>query len=156
MGRASYNDTIAYDSGWLSANSTARRTFVTPGCLSGSASGEVGLRTWTQGSNIAADSANSVIITSVSVRNCVCQFSTSLLWGTATRNLDWNLNGSLVNFPLSTSTSAPNPYTATSTRNVSQTSGTISYTLRASGTGWSTNNNPVSGTFYFVCEWRNQ
>ena len=157
MGRASYNDTIGYDSGWLSANSTARRTFVTPGCLSGTASGEVGLRTWTQGSNIAADSANSVIITSVSVRNCVCQFSTSLLWGTATRNLDWNLNGSLVNFPLSTSTSAPNPYTATSTRSVTQTSGTISYTLRASGTGWSTNNTGgVSGTFYFVCEWRNQ
>jgi hypothetical protein len=159
MGRASYNDTIAYDSGWLTANSTARRTFVTPGCLSGTASGEVGLRTWTQGSNIAADSANNVIITSVSVRNCVCQFQTQLLWPGTTnpRFVDWNLNGSLVNFPLSTSTSAPNPYTATATRSVTQTSGTISYTLRSSGTGWSTNNTSgISGTIYFVCEWRNQ
>lgn len=153
-GRGPYTDT--YDSGWLSANSTARRTFVTPGCLSGSASGEVGLRAWTQGSNIPADGANSVIITSVSVRNCVCQFTTSLLWGTATRQLRWNLNGSLINFPTSGSTSAPNPYTATATRNVSQTTGTITYTLAASGSGWSTNNNPVSGTFYFTCQWRNQ
>ena len=160
MGRGPYSDTVAYDSNWRTTNSAQRATYVTPGCLSGTASGEVGLRGWTQGSNITADSATNVIIQQVQVRNCVLNNNfSSLLWGTATRTIRWNLNGTAENFPNSGSTSAPNPFSGPSIRDIptsQQSSGTtVTYTLRSTGSGWSTNNAVLSGTFYFSCQWRN-
>jgi hypothetical protein len=118
-----------------------------PLCLTGSASGTIGLKNWAQGTY-------GITISTVFVRNASCNFSTSLLWGTATRTIRWNLNGTAVNFPLSSSTSAPNPYAGPTSRPVT-TTGTVTYTMVASGSGWSTNNSSgVSGTFWARAEWR--
>ena len=137
-GAAPYQNTIGYDSGWANQQ---------PLCLSGSASGTIGFKTFPQGTY-------GITISQVGVQNANCNFATSLLWGTATRTIRWNLNGTAVNFPLSTSTSAPNPYNGPTYRNTT-TSGTITYTMVASGTGWSTNNSGgVSGSTWARAEWK--
>ena len=137
-GRGSYQDTITYDSGYANQQ---------PLCLTGSASGTIGLKNWPQGTY-------GITISTVSVRNASLNFTSSLLWGTTTRTIRWNLNGTAVNFPLSTSTSAPNPYAGPTSRAVT-TTGTVTYTMVASGTGWSTNNSGgVSGSFWAKAEWK--
>ena len=137
-GRGSYQDTITYDSGYANQQ---------PLCLTGSASGTIGLKNWAQGTY-------GITLSTVFVQNASLNFTSSLLWGTATRTIRWNLNGTAVNFPLSTSTSAPNPYAGPTYRNTT-TSGTITYTMVASGTGWSTNNSGgVSGVFWAKAEWK--
>ena len=137
-GRGSYQETIAYDGGYANQQ---------PLCLTGSRSGTIGLKAWVQGTY-------GVTISTVTVRNASLNFSSSLLWGTATRTIRWNLNGTSVNFPLSTSTSAPNPYAGPTSRAVT-TTGTVTYTMVASGSGWSTNNTSgVSGSFWARAEWR--
>ena len=138
-GRGSYQDTIGYDSGYANQQ---------PLCLTGSASGTIGLKNWAQGTY-------GITISTVFVRNANLNGNfASLLWGTATRTIRWNLNGTAVNFPLSTSTSAPNPYAGPTSRPVT-TTGTVTYTMVASGTGWSTNNSGgVSGSFWARAEWR--
>jgi hypothetical protein len=96
--------------------------------------------------------------------NAFLNFSSTLLWGTTTRTIRWNLNGSAVNFPRSTDTSAPNPWNSTTTglapygRNIpaGDWTGTVTYSLVATGTGWSTNNTAgVSGGFWATVVWRN-
>ena len=120
-----------------------------PLCLSptGTTRGTIGLKSWVQGTY-------GITISTVFVRNASCNFTTSQLWGTPTRTIRWNLNGTAVNFPLSTSTSAPNPYTGPTSRAVT-TTGTVTYTMVATGTGWSTNNpGGVSGPFWARAQWR--
>jgi hypothetical protein len=137
-GAAPYQSVIPYDSGWANQQ---------PLCLTGSASGTIGFKNFPQGTY-------GIIISQVGVQNASCNFATSLLWGTATRTIRWNLNGTAVNFPLSTSTSAPNPYAGPTYRNTN-TSGTITYTMVASGTGWSTNNSGgVSGSTWARAQWK--
>ena len=137
-GAAPYQSVIPYDSGWANQQ---------PLCITGSASGTIGFKNFPQGTY-------GIIISQVGVQNASCNFATSLLWGTATRTIRWNLNGTAVNFPLSTSTSAPNPYAGPTYRNTN-TSGTITYTMVASGTGWSTNNSGgVSGSTWARAEWK--
>ena len=137
-GRGSYQDTITYDSGYANQQ---------PLCLTGSASGTIGLKNWAQGTY-------GITLSTVFVQNASLNFTSSLLWGTATRTIRWNLNGTAVNFPLSTSTSAPNPYAGPTSRAVT-TTGTVTYTMVASGTGWSTNNSGgVSGSFWARAQWR--
>jgi hypothetical protein len=127
-----------YDSGYANQQ---------PLCLTGSASGTIGLKNWAQGTY-------GITISTVFVQNASLNFSSSLLWGTATRTIRWNLNGTAVNFPLSTSTSAPNPFPGPTSRAVT-TTGTVTYTMVASGTGWSTNNSGgVSGSFWARAQWR--
>jgi hypothetical protein len=127
-----------YDSGYANQQ---------PLCLTGSASGTIGLKNWAQGTY-------GITISTVFVQNASLNFASSLLWGTATRTIRWNLNGTAVNFPLSTSTSAPNPYAGPTSRAVT-TTGTVTYTMVASGTGWSTNNSGgVSGSFWARAQWR--
>ena len=127
-----------YDSGYANQQ---------PLCLTGSASGTIGLKNWAQGTY-------GITISTVFVQNASLNFTSSLLWGTATRTIRWNLNGTAVNFPLSTSTSAPNPYAGPTSRAVT-TTGTVTYTMVASGTGWSTNNSGgVSGSFWARAQWR--
>jgi hypothetical protein len=137
-GRGSYQDTIAYDGGYANQQ---------PLCLTGSASGTIGLKNWAQGTY-------GITISTVFVRNASLNFTSSLLWGTGTRTIRWNLNGTSANFPLNTSTSAPNPYAGPTSRAVT-TTGTVTYTMVASGTGWSTNNSGgVSGSFWARAQWR--
>jgi hypothetical protein len=137
-GRGSYQDTIGYDSGYANQQ---------PLCLTGSASGTIGLKNWAQGTY-------GITISTVFVQNASLNFASSLLWGTTTRTIRWNLNGTAVNFPLSTSTSAPNPYAGPTSRAVT-TTGTVTYTMVATGTGWSMNNSGgVSGNFWARAQWR--
>jgi hypothetical protein len=137
-GRGSYQETIGFDGGYANQQ---------PLCLSGSASGTIGLKSWAQGTY-------GVTISTVFVRNGSLNFSSSLLWGTATRTIRWNLNGTARNFPNDGSTSAPNPYAGPTSRAVT-TTGTVTYTMVASGTGWSTNNSGgVSGAFWARAQWR--
>jgi hypothetical protein len=130
-----------YDSGYANQQ---------PLCLSGTQSGTIGLKNWPQGTY-------GITISTVFVRNAALNPAfpggSSLLWGTTTRTIRWNLNGTAVNFPLSTSTSAPNPYAGPTSRAVT-TTGTVTYTMVASGTGWSTNNSTVSGGYWAKAEWR--
>jgi len=139
MGRAAYQDTIGYDSGFANQE---------PLCLTGSKDGTIGLKAFPQGTY-------GITISTVSVQNASLNGNfSSLLWGTGSRTIRWNLNGTAVNFPLSTSTSAPNPYVGPTSRNTA-TTGTITYTMVATGTGWSTNNTSgVSGSFWARAQWK--
>jgi hypothetical protein len=139
MGRAAYQDTIGYDSGYANQQ---------PLCLSGTQSGTIGLKAFPQGTY-------GITISTVSVQNASLNGNfSSLLWGTGSRIIRWNLNGTAVNFPLSTSTSATNPYAGPTSRNTT-TTGTITYTMVATGTGWSTNNTSgLSGSFWARAQWK--
>ena len=137
-GAAPYQSVIPYDSGWANQQ---------PLCLTGSASGTIGFKNFPQGTY-------GIIISQVGVQNASCNFATSLLSNGGTRIIRWNSNGATVNFPVSTSTTAPNPYAGPIYRSTT-TSGTITYTMVASGTGWSTNNSGgVSGVFWAKAEWK--
>lgn len=153
-GRGSYQETIAYNSGLQT---------LSPLCLSGSAgatSGAVGLKAWVQGTY-------GVTISSVVANSGTLNFSSSLLYGTATRQaIFWQLNATTTN-QLTGASSAPAPWSGNpQTRNVSQATGTVNYYLRipasAGGgafpqsTGWSTNNSGgLSGSFWARIVWRN-
>lgn len=143
-GHNSYSEDTIYDSGY---------TTLSPCCVTGSKTGDVGLINWVQGTN-------GIVIDTIFIKNCVCNFSTNLLSGTATRTVKFNNNNVLTNFPLSTSTTVPNPYPGpvsfTIDTSRQQLGRTINYTLRALGTGWSINNVICpSGIFWFSAEWRN-
>jgi hypothetical protein len=144
-GSDGYYYNVPYDSGWADQR---------PLCLTGSKDGTIGLKAFVQGTY-------GITISQVGVQSAQCNFSTSLLWGTATRTIRWNLNGTAVNFPRSTDTSAPNPWNSTTTGlapyyRATTTTGTITYTLVASGTGWSTNNTGgVSGVNWAYANWKN-
>jgi len=144
-GSDGYYYNVPYDSGWVDQR---------PLCLTGSRDGTIGLKAWVQGTY-------GITISQVGVERAQCNFSTSLLWGTATRFIRWNLNGTTVNFPRSTDTSAPNPWNSTTTGlapyyRSTVTTGTITYTLVATGSGWSTNNTAgVSGVNWVYANWKN-
>jgi len=143
-GHNSYNVDTPYDSGYST---------LSPCCLTGSKNGDVGLINWVQGTN-------GIVIDTIFIKNCVCNFSTTLLSGTATRTVRFNNNNAFSNFPLSTSTTVPNPYPGPVSFSLDtsrqQRGITINYTLRASGTGWSTNNLACpSGIYWFSADWRN-
>jgi len=143
-GHKSYASTTSYDSGYKT---------LSPCCLAGTISGDIGLCNWVQGTN-------GIIITAVYVQNCVCNFNTTLLSGTASRNVKWNINNTLSNFPSSNSVTVSNPYPGPTTIPIAssdQTIGkTINYTLRAIGTGWSTNDVVCpSGIYWFSANWKN-
>uniref|UniRef100_A0A6C0K1Y5 Uncharacterized protein n=1 Tax=viral metagenome TaxID=1070528 RepID=A0A6C0K1Y5_9ZZZZ len=143
-GHNAYTTTTDYDSGYIN---------LSPCCVTGSKNGDIGLINWIQGTN-------GIIIKSVYVKNCVCNFSTQLLSGTASRTVKWNLNNTLTNFPFSTSTNASNPYSGPVSISIpasNQNNGTtINYSLRALGNGWSINNLLCpSGIYWFSADWRN-
>ena len=143
-GRNSYSITTEYDSGY---------TTLSPCCVTGSKNGDVGLINWVQGTN-------GIVIDTIFIKNCVCNFSTTLLSGTATRTVRFNNNNVLSKFPLSTSTTVPNPFPGPVSFSIDtsrqQIGRTITYTLRATGTGWSINNIVCpSGIFWFSADWRN-
>ena len=128
-----------YDSGYANQQ---------PLCLTGSASGTIGLKNWAQGTY-------GITLSTVFVQNGTLNNNfSSLYWGTTTRTIRWNLNGTAVNFPLSTTTSLAAPYAGPTSRPVT-TTGTVTYTMVATGTGWSTNNSGgLSGTFWARAQWR--
>ena len=129
-----------YDSGYANQQ---------PLCLTGSASGTIGLKNWVQGTY-------GITISTVFVRNANLNGNfSSALWGSpSSRIIRWNLNGTTRNFPNDGSASAPNPYAGPTQRAVT-TTGTVTYTMVASGSGWSTNNSSgVSGTFWARAEWK--
>jgi len=153
-GRAAYTQVNPYDSGYATQQ---------PCCLTGSANGDIGLKSFTQGTY-------GITINNVFVRNCILNGNfSSLLWGTATRTVRWFLSNKSpqnVNFPTSSFSSAPAPWNSANaaaagqpfpaTQAVTGTSGTITYVLRCSGSGWSTNNaSGVSGIFWFSGQWAN-
>jgi hypothetical protein len=75
-------------------------------------------------------------------------FATSTLTS-ATRTLRWNLNGTS-----GTWTGSTNPSAGPFSKNVT-TTGTVTYTMVAGSTGWSTNNNAgLSGIYWAQAEWR--
>jgi hypothetical protein len=115
-----------------------------PLCLTGSKDGTIGLKNYAQGSY------GGLVINTVLVRNAKTNsaFVTGSLTS-ASRTLRWNLNGTS-----GTWTATANPSAGPFTKNVT-TTGTVTYTLVAGGTGWSTNNTGgVSGTFWMQAEWR--
>lgn len=137
---------------------------LSPLCLSGSAgatSGAVGLKAFVQGTY-------GITVTSVVANSGSCNFATSLLYGTATRQaIFWHLNATGTT-QLTGASSAPNPWSGNAqTRNVTQSTGTVNYYLRipasAAGgafpqsSGWSTNNSGgLSGAFWATISWRNR
>ena len=145
-GQDGYFQEVGYDSG----NVTLQ-----PLCLSGSADGRVGLKSFVQGTY-------GITVSQVGAISASCNFSTSQLWNNSTRIIRWNLNGTSVNFPRSTDTSAPNPWNSSTTGlapyyRSTVTTGTVTYCLVATGTGWSTNNSSgVSGIYWASVVWRNQ
>lgn len=149
VGVAAGSQTLPWDSGLSSLN---------PLCLSGSASGVVGLKAWPQGTY-------GIVVQQIVANNATLNGNfSSLLWGTATRTIRWNLNGTAVNFPRSTDTSAPAPWNSSTTglapygRNIpaGDQTGTVTYSLVATGTGWATNNSGgLSGSFWATVVWRN-
>jgi hypothetical protein len=144
-GQDGYFQNVGYDSG----NVTLQ-----PLCLSGSADGRVGLKSWVQGTY-------GITVSQVGAISAVCNFSTSQLWNNSTRIIRWNLNGTSVNFPRTNDTSAPNPWNSSTTGlapyyRSTVTTGTVTYALVATGSGWSTNNSGgVSGSFWASVVWRN-
>lgn len=143
-GHKSYTVDTPYDSGY---------TTLSPCCLTGSKNGDVGLINWVQGTN-------GIVIDTIFIKNCVCNFSTTLLSGTATRTVKFNNNNVSSKFPLPTSTTVPNPYPGPVSFSVDtsrqQIGSTINYTLCATGSGWSINNVArPSGIYWFCADWRN-
>ena len=115
-----------------------------PLCLTGSRDGTIGLKNYVQGSY------GGLVVNLVLVRNAKTNsaFATSTLTS-ATRTLRWNLNGTS-----GTWTGSTNPSAGPFSKNVT-TTGTVTYTMVAGSTGWSTNNNAgVSGIYWAQAEWR--
>jgi hypothetical protein len=115
-----------------------------PLCVTGSKDGTIGLKNYAQGSY------GGLVINTVLVRNAKTNsaFVTGSLTST-TRTLRWNLNGTSAAWTTIANPSA-GPFTKTVT-----TTGTVTYTMVAGGTGWSTNNTSgVSGIYWMQAEWR--
>lgn len=114
-----------------------------PLCLTGSKDGTIGLKNYAQGSY------GGLVIHTVNVRNAKTNsaFSTGSLTS-GTRTLRWNLNGTS-----GTWTATANPSAGPFSKSVT-TTGTVTYTMVAGGTGWSTNNTGgVSGIYWAQAEW---
>jgi hypothetical protein len=157
-GRASFQQTNPYNSGLNT---------LSPLCLSGSASGNVGLRSFVQGTG-------GIVISSVVANSGSLNFQSSLFYGTATRQaIFWQLNGTTTN-QLTGANSAPAVWDGVrstwsgnpQTRSGIPATGTVNYYLRippsAAGgafpqsSGWSTNNSGgLSGIFWARISWRN-
>jgi len=119
-----------------------------PLCLTGTTAtgkdGTIGLKNYAQGSY------GGLVVDTVYVRNVKCNsaFATSTLTS-ASRTLRWNLNGTS-----GTWTTTANPSPGPFSKNVT-TTGTVTYTMVAGGTGWSTNyTGGVSGIYWAQAEWR--
>ena len=114
-----------------------------PLCLTGSKSGTIGLKSYVQGSY-------SITLNTVRVRNL--KTNSAFVTGqitSSTRTIAWNVGGTPT-FPSGTANPSAGPFTK-----AVPTSGTVTITLVAGGSGWSTNNTAgVSGIYWAQAEWR--
>lgn len=114
-----------------------------PLCLTGSKSGTIGLKSYVQGTY-------SITLDIVRVRNLKTNsaFATGQITS-STRTIAWNVGGTPT-FPSGTANPSAGPFTK-----AVPTSGTVTITLVAGGSGWSTNNSAgVSGIYWAQAEWR--
>jgi hypothetical protein len=134
-GRAAYYTYPAYTGSYANQS---------PLCLTGSKDGTIGLKNYAQGSY------GGLVVDSVYVRNVKTNsaFVTGSLTS-GTRSLRWNLNGTS-----GTWTATANPSAGPFSKSVT-TTGTVTYTMVAGLSGWSTNNTGgVSGIYWAQAEWR--
>jgi hypothetical protein len=127
-GRAAYYSDGTYDSGFANQS---------PLCLTGSKSGTIGLKNYVQ-------PTYGITLKTLQLQNLKTNtaFPTSTITSTS-RTIAWNVGGSPT-FPSGTTTPQIGPFLKSV-----PTSGTVTITLVAGGTGWSTNNTSgVSGIYW--------